>query len=78
MPYKLVHVKFSQVPPNTYFTYEGNSSWKKSTWEDFLSQPHNAYRTDYGATPRGSRGNADRWWKQFNSDDIVQVEVLEV
>jgi hypothetical protein len=75
MPYKLVHVKFSQVPPNTYFTYKGNPRWVKSIWKESIREPHNAYRDDYGATPRGQ----DKvWWKLFEDDDIVQVEVMEV
>ncbi len=75
MPYKLVHVKFSQVPPNTYFTYEDNSTWIKSTWKESVHPSHNAYRTDYGATPSGQ---LPIWWKQFDNDDIVQVRVLKV
>ncbi len=36
---------------------------------------HNAYRTDYGAAPRGQ----DKvWWRLFDDDDIVQVEVLKL
>ena len=71
MPYKLVHVKFSQVSPNTYFTYEGNHRWVKGTWKEHIHEPHNAYRDDYGA-------EEGAWWKVFSDDDIVQVHVLEV
>ncbi len=73
MPYKLVDVKFNQVPLHTKFVYKGNWTWIKGTRSDDIHEPHNAYRDDYGTTPPETVAP----WKNFNSNDIVQVEVLE-
>ena len=74
MPYKLVYVKFSQVPPNTYFTYKGNDTWLKGECLEIIDAQHNAYRTDRGTM----KPQTATFWRFFDHNNIVQVRVLEV